>query len=414
VKDKRLRVSLVICLFGPEELSSGAVRIVYDTARYLSERGHSVSIFSGIRNKDNSLRRKSLDGIDWWFFGLGDSLRPEKIENYSNPLAGEYFIQFLENLKPDVVHFHALQGLGVTLIEEAKNQNIPTVLHVHDWWWFCPFLFLAKLDGNICDPLGIPKACDCLSHQFLKDRFFYIVPFFQLVDRVVFVSDFIKNSYKSIMMGLYELNNAVVIENPVVAVEQRLVKKSPVLRFTYLGGLNPHKGYYLLRNAVMNLQGQFLIRYYGCSFGEVNWLKKVFDWIRRGLRPSKEKFLPRYEHSDLPDIFALSDVVVVPSLILESYNLVVREALSAGVPVIASKSGGPESVVVDGKNGWLFPRGDEVSLRKIMQNLIDNPEEVLRAKNFIKENPVMLKRWAEYIEELESLYIDLVEWSDDV
>jgi len=55
-----------------------------------------------------------------------------------------------------------------------------------------------------------------------------------------------------------------------------------------------------------------------------------------------------------------------------------------------------------------------VSLRKIMQNLIDNPEEVLRAKNFIKENPVMLKRWAEYIEELESLYIDLVEWSDDV
>ena len=88
----------------------------------------------------------------------------------------------------------------------------------------------------------------------------------------------------------------------------------------------------------------------------------------------------RTRAQSLPGILAELDVLVVPS-IAETYSLAAREALSAGLPVIASDGGALPEAIEHERNGFLFPTGNVEALAACMQRLIDDPDllEGLRA-----------------------------------
>jgi len=64
-----------------------------------------------------------------------------------------------------------------------------------------------------------------------------------------------------------------------------------------------------------------------------------------------------------------ADAIVLPTDTLEGFGLVALEAFSEGRPVVASRSGGPEEVVVDGETGWLFDRRDVDALADLFAGL---------------------------------------------
>lgn len=66
-------------------------------------------------------------------------------------------------------------------------------------------------------------------------------------------------------------------------------------------------------------------------------------------------FLGRQE--DLSRFFAISDVFLLPSM-KESFGLSALEAMSCGVPVVASRVGGLPELVVDGESGFLVDPDD--------------------------------------------------------
>jgi glycosyltransferase involved in cell wall biosynthesis len=57
---------------------------------------------------------------------------------------------------------------------------------------------------------------------------------------------------------------------------------------------------------------------------------------------------------ELAAAFHLADVVVMPSIIFESFGMVLTEAMAARKPVIASCFTGPAEIVVDGETGYLI------------------------------------------------------------
>ena len=62
----------------------------------------------------------------------------------------------------------------------------------------------------------------------------------------------------------------------------------------------------------------------------------------------------------------------------EHFGIVPLEAMLAGTPVLADKSGGPLETVVDGETGWLRPADDISQWTKVMrQALFELPKDRL-------------------------------------
>lgn len=67
-----------------------------------------------------------------------------------------------------------------------------------------------------------------------------------------------------------------------------------------------------------------------------------------------------------------ADVFVHPTR-EDCFPLVILEAMSAGLPVVASEEGGIPDEVADGKTGLLFPKGDPAALARCLETLVTDP-----------------------------------------
>jgi glycosyltransferase involved in cell wall biosynthesis len=80
---------------------------------------------------------------------------------------------------------------------------------------------------------------------------------------------------------------------------------------------------------------------------------------------------------DIAAHLRLCDVAVVSSTD-DGLSLAAVEALSAGVPLVATRVGGLSSLVRDGENGILVPPGDSDALASAVIRVLRNP--VLRGE----------------------------------
>lgn len=77
--------------------------------------------------------------------------------------------------------------------------------------------------------------------------------------------------------------------------------------------------------------------------------------------------------SDIPELLALSDMMVLPSF-KEPFGIVVVEAMIAAKPVVACDSGGPPEIVEDGVTGLIVPTAKVGPLADAMLELLGDPE----------------------------------------
>ncbi len=75
-----------------------------------------------------------------------------------------------------------------------------------------------------------------------------------------------------------------------------------------------------------------------------------------------------------------SDVFVAPSLYGESFGIVLVEAMSAGVPVVAAANRGYATVLRGGGEQWLYPPGDAVALADRLAALVQDDAARLASK----------------------------------
>ncbi|MHC4829170.1 MAG: glycosyltransferase family 4 protein [Planctomycetota bacterium] len=76
--------------------------------------------------------------------------------------------------------------------------------------------------------------------------------------------------------------------------------------------------------------------------------------------------------SDVPSLLRVFDVFAFPSL-LEGLGTSVLDALSARLPVVASRTGGIPEMIEDGETGLLVPPKDAVALGEALVRLLGDP-----------------------------------------
>ncbi len=91
------------------------------------------------------------------------------------------------------------------------------------------------------------------------------------------------------------------------------------------------------------------------------------------------EFLGRRTRAEIAGLIGASDVLVAPSVPTrsgkrEGIPVVLMEAMSAGLPVVASALSGIPELVVDGASGLTVPPGDAPAIAAALRRLHDDPE----------------------------------------
>lgn len=93
---------------------------------------------------------------------------------------------------------------------------------------------------------------------------------------------------------------------------------------------------------------------------------------------ARVRFVGFQNQSELPALFAASDVFVLPASD-EPWGLVVNEAMAAGLPVVVSDDVGAAPDLVEGRGtGLVFPVGDIGRLAEALAELLSKPELRMR------------------------------------
>ena len=75
----------------------------------------------------------------------------------------------------------------------------------------------------------------------------------------------------------------------------------------------------------------------------------------------------------IENYFAIADLLLFPSA-YESFGIAALEAMSSGVPVVATQGSGLAEVVMDGVTGRLCPVGDVQALAGAAVDILSSPD----------------------------------------
>jgi glycosyltransferase involved in cell wall biosynthesis len=280
------------------------------------------------------------------------------VEN-RNPKARRIVRHEIAAFRPDVVVTSTVENFGGEAWLAARQAGVPSVHVLRSYYPFC-WRGTAFRDGENCN--GACAGCRTLSFGRRHAT--------ASVAGVVGISRYVLDRHLDI--GLFGAAAPTVIHNPIGTLPvstARRGKGSPI-RFGYLGVLSPNKGLELL-NAAWRSMDNAKSRLVIAGTGAPDYERGV-----REMFAGAAEFLGWMESAQFMQEI---DFLIVPSVWNEPFGRIVVEAFAAGVPVIASATGGIPEIVTEGRNGFLFDRGDASALARAVRNAIDMAERDYRA-----------------------------------
>lgn len=108
--------------------------------------------------------------------------------------------------------------------------------------------------------------------------------------------------------------------------------------------------------------------------GDGEYLEEAKLLVKSLNLESRVIFTGFVRNKEAPKYYNLSDVFIFPTLRLESFGIVIAEAMACGIPVIASRIGSIPDVISDRINGVLFHPGDFIELAKQINLLLNDQQ----------------------------------------
>ena len=375
---------LLIGVHHPELVRGGAQQICYELFKGLKARdGVEPVLLAAIDPTFSSLyksgaRITGFDGREGEFLFLSRDY-DYTWHKVSNHELLESFAEFLDLVKPDVVHFHHFMLLGLDLFSLTRRV-LPKARII---FTFHEFMSICAADGQMVrtfDRSLCMRASPVRCHQCFPERgpeeFFVREMWFKrhlaVVDAFTTPSRFMIERYVSWGIDSEKIhhvtNGQPDYSRGAVTIDKR-VKRN---RFGFFGQLVDNKGVWLLLQAVRQLRaegfGDFVVEINGDNLRFASEARRTeieaFQNSEAEL-PFHDRnvvFNGSYDVDQLPRRMARVDWCIVPSVWWEIFGLVISEAWMFKRPVIASNVGGPAERITHDKDGLLFDVADAASL----------------------------------------------------
>jgi glycosyltransferase involved in cell wall biosynthesis/GT2 family glycosyltransferase len=297
-----------------------------------------------------------------------------------DPRIASDFARFLDQQSPELVHLHHLAGHGASLAGVLRARRIPYVYQLQDWWSLCARTNLLDAWRHACPGPAPARCARCLpltrvapaalwTNLLYRRRASVLRAALAGAAAVVMGSEAIRRSFRE--LGWLGPDAGQVIPygvEPFPAAALRPPAARP-LRFATVGSVMPHKGVHVAVAAFRTVAPEAATL---DVWGDDHLLPEYAQELRALASPAV-RFRGAFEEGAREDVFAGMDVLVAPSLGLESFGLAVAEAQARGVPVVASRRGALVERVTDGVSGALFDPDDPAALATTVARLAADP-----------------------------------------
>ncbi len=385
-----MRILQVIHQFLPE-YTGGTEQYTADLARRLRERGHEVAVFTG----GSDAGERQWEGIPITVV-LGGLRGPRgQLSLFSSAFGHRgiegAFASLLQALRPDVVHFQHLLGLSSRLPRPARKFGAATGFTLHDYWFMCPKSQLIDHTGAPCSGPVLGINCGwCAAERLGKPQLLWGAPLaaplfmlrqqrvkraFSEVDALLAPSQFVADF--AVRAGLpRDKIERVDFGIPSLAGQSPApVQRAPgaPLRALFLGAVSWSKGAHVLVQAGQWLNAaEVQVDIFGDLASYPDYSNELDELMEKSSTPPIH-LRGQASREEVAQALASSDVLVAPSLWYENAPLVIGEAFSMGLPVIASNIGALAEKVRHGVDGLLFPAGDAKALAATLTKLARDP-----------------------------------------
>lgn len=446
-----MRIAYTTHQFFPD-YGAGTEVLTLHTAREMRARGHEAVVFTGYPVKGRVSRENAEDayeygGLPVFRFRHSNtwSLLPE------NPMEAEYenlffaglFRRELRRFRPDVVHFCHLQRVSASAVAVCFELGIPMVYTVTDFWPLCPTNQLLLPDLSLCEgPDG--DGANCIAHLAgiyggaAAGRFFRALPP-GVLGRLARISGMIPWPDRSVPAMAKALAarpgvlrermnriDAILVATGFMGetlarfgVERKRIRRVPfgipggdgtsppaaergrreTFRAGFIGTLYEHKGAHVLLEALRRLPADLSVEV--LLYGDAGWFPSYGERLRSlAGGDGRVRFCGTFPGERTGEVLGGMDVLVVPSLWHENSPLVILEAQRAGVPVIASRVGGTSELIREGEDGFLFERGNDGELARILERLCRDGDLAGR----LSRNAPAPRTMESYAGEIEGIY----------
>jgi glycosyltransferase involved in cell wall biosynthesis len=266
-----------------------------------------------------------------------------------NPHTYAFVKDVLRREHPDVVHVHNFKGLSASVFSAAKDLRIPTVHSVHDYNLVCPkTTMLTRTNASCVNPHSLCRVYRWLSRRI--DLAFIIAP-----------SDFVLNTLAS--FGLFTAARKTKLPLGIEGGDPVAKVNNGTFDILYVGRLGKHKGVDSLIESVKGLDlNSARLHIVGQGSDMASFKRAAHD-------DGRILFYGFLAPEKLRQLYGITDVAVVPSIINETFGLVIPEYYWQGIPVLGSRAGAIPELISNGYNGFLFPPGDVKALKTLLGTL---------------------------------------------
>jgi glycosyltransferase involved in cell wall biosynthesis len=344
----------------------------------LAERGHDVSVatfqHSGLPSFEvqDGVAIHRIRGTAQrarWLFA--ESIRPHA-PPFLDPELLLSVRRIVRQTRPDVVHAH--NWLGFQYVPCKLAGGAPLVVSLHDMSLVCAKKNYMYGEAPCTGP-GVRKCLGCAVEHYggAKGAVTTLASAVmnaaerRTVDMFLPVS--LATARENGLLGSghpFQVMPNFVADDlgvPQPGYEEYLAQLPDEPFLLFVGGLRVLKGINVLLEAYAGLRNAPRLVLIGYDAGDT---PAAF--------PPGVVVLKHWPHAAVMHAWRRSMLGLVPSICVETFGLVVLEAMATGRPVIASRIGGLQDVVRHEETGLLVPPGDVAALRTAMQRLLEDPD----------------------------------------
>lgn len=329
------------------------------------------------------------------------------------------FRRFLKEEEPSLLHVHHLAGHVSSLPAIARDAGCRVVFQLQDWWALCARVNLFHRRGVLCSGPGAARCSACLPltrapGSRLWNPLLYRLRWHRMrralaaADLLVAGSHHVVESHRQwgfLPPGVPVRVVPYGIDREPLEGHDRRHGAPPArpLRVGYVGALLPHKGVDVAVEAFRDLTPEeATLDVWGNPTGDPSYVARLRE--RAGVNVRLRGTFPESEKGRL---LSSLDLLLMPSVGLESFGLVAREAMSVGVPVLVSRRGALVELMEGDVPGEAVEAGNPVAWRQALRRLTADPARLTRWQQRL----LPVKGMDEHAEEVEELYREVLEGS---